>query len=920
MFQFLLQKIRSKKWMMLCILSGNILFVSIICCISMYSEAIQLRMIERSMYSYMESYNEYPLMISLTGTLTVVSPERHNGALFQKLENMALDAAEKTGVNTNNIIMNYCLTAKSETNMKRDGQNMSMTLQLGFLSDIENHSTIVSGTGFSNKPDENGIYSVIVSEKMLAAEKLILGEVISIKNLQDKDGNNINVKIAGVFTSKEKNDEYWISSPGTYDNVMFMSEELFRELFVDFETPTYAMRGTWYIQYDYSDLTTEKCNALLELANEYKAAAEQETSMIMSENFVSRLQSYMVDDNKVNETLWVLQTPILILLVAFIMMVSKQMLVSEQTEIAVLKSRGAARKQLITMYILQSLIVGAAACVIGVPFGAIICQVLGSANAFMEFVSRDALKINFLSWKILFSCLAAVMVSVIATTIPVIAYADTSIVGHRHKKSRVHSKPFWQRYGIDIIILGISAYGFYSFSGKEDELMNRVLSGESLDPLLYFSSSLFIVGCGLVMIRIINLIIWTIFQIGKKLWSPALYASFIRVIRTRNEQNFIVVFLILTIALGIFDANTARTINANDENNILYEVGADVVLQENAVEQDFDSYLKLDCVVSAAKVYEGEASVTYSGTSYDQISLMGIDTKEFGETAWFCEGLLDSHWYNYLNAMSNSAYGVLVSESFRIDLGMQLGDTIYYTVEGHQTRGIICGFIDYWPGFNPVRTVTWGERSFEINNYLIVANRAQLKSVTGIETYKIYLKTDGSSEEIYKYIEDNNIKLASFTDSTQILVEHKNDSILQGTNGMLTVGFITILVLLFIGFLIYWIMSIKTRTLQFGIFRAMGMLMREIMLMLVNEQFYITGISVAAGVGIGVTASKLFIPMIQIAYAKAENILPLMVISDNTDIIKILAVVSVMIVGCIVILGVLISKTKIAQAIKLGED
>ena len=55
------------------------------------------------------------------------------------------------------------------------------------------------------------------------------------------------------------------------------------------------------------------------------------------------------------------------------------------------------------------------------------------------------------------------------------------------------------------------------------------------------------------------------------------------------------------------------------------------------------------------------------------------------------------------------------------------------------------------------------------------------------------------------------------------------------------------LLLCITGFLIYWILSIQSRTLQFGIFRAMGMSMGEILTMLVNEQLFITGVSIAAG-------------------------------------------------------------------------
>jgi len=152
------------------------------------------------------------------------------------------------------------------------------------------------------------------------------------------------------------------------------------------------------------------------------------------------------------------------------------------------------------------------------------------------------------------------------------------------------------------------------------------------------------------------------------------------------------------------------------------------------------------------------------------------------------------------------------------------------------------------------------------------------------------------------------------------LIAQKNDPVFQGTNGILTLGFICILLLCSIGFLIYWVLSIQSRTLQFGIFRAMGMSMGEVFLMLVNEQFWITGISVGAGVGVGVLTSRLFVPLIQIAYSSSDQVIPLETVSEAADYLRLFSVIGVVILLCMVILGVLISKIRIAQALKLGED
>ena len=90
--------------------------------------------------------------------------------------------------------------------------------------------------------------------------------------------------------------------------------------------------------------------------------------------------------------------------------------------------------------------------------------------------------------------------------------------------SRITSSPIFCH-------MGVSLYGLYSFNGQKDILATRVLEGASLDPLLFLSSSLFMIGAGLLAVRVLPLIVWVIFRLFRRFWSPALYASFMRVLR-----------------------------------------------------------------------------------------------------------------------------------------------------------------------------------------------------------------------------------------------------------------------------------------------------------------------------------------------------------------------------------------------------
>ncbi len=114
----------------------------------------------------------------------------------------------------------------------------------------------------------------------------------------------------------------------------------------------------------------------------------------------------------------------------------------------------------------------------------------------------------------------------------------------------------------------------------------------------------------------------------------------------------------------------------------------------------------------------------------------------------------------------------------------------------------------------------------------------------------------------------------------------KTDPSLQGMNGALTLGFIIIMVMTIIGFLIYWILSIKGRTLQFGILRAMGVSFGEIIGILGYEQLLVSGVSIICAFIIGGVTSDLFVPLFQYMYNVNEQIPPYRVAAMQADYIK----------------------------------
>jgi putative ABC transport system permease protein len=121
-----------------------------------------------------------------------------------------------------------------------------------------------------------------------------------------------------------------------------------------------------------------------------------------------------------------------------------------------------------------------------------------------------------------------------------------------------------------------------------------------------------------------------------------------------------------------------------------------------------------------------------------------------------------------------------------------------------------------------------------------------------------------------------------------------------------------------VGFLIYWIMSVQGRVLQFGIFRAMGLSKGSVIGMLITEQGLVSGTAIFFGVFLGNLASYFFVPLFQLVYSSADQPVPFRIISDPSDATKVYVVLGILLLLCVAVLIKMILSIRIDQAVKAG--
>ena len=987
MFTLLFRKMQNTKWMVICLALGFIMASAMMSTIPIYMNASLQRMLVKDMESYQLENEQNPGLYSVEYKLPLDIDADKQSEIVESMTESFEDNFDSLGfpiTSEKKTITDTYLYAK---NIDESSTEAPARFYLTGMTGVYEHIKIKIGR-LPDTSRSDGIFECIMTEDSLQNTGLDLNQVYTVANAFNESVTT-KVVIVGMFDVKDENDSYWSEGlDDAYVSTMFIDYDLMLSQVIKTNAVSIVSMSEHYA-IDYRNINMTSLSRVTDMLSEQEKVYLS-SGVTLAVPALDILEDYAGRSSQLKLVLWLIQIPVMLMILFYLFMVSKLNVEAEKNEIAVFKSRGASRLQIMLIYALESVVLGVITAVIGPLLGLALCKVLGASNGFLEFVNRTALPIR-LSIDAFLYALLAVCVFFFTTLVPTYPATRTTIVEHKASKALMRKIPLWKKLGVDIILIAGSVAWLYFYNNTQEKLISQGVTDTTatVNPVLFAASTAFILGSGLFVIRIYPLIIRIVYIIGKRFWTPAQYVSLNNIGRSSTgREGFIMVFLILTISLGLFFANTARALNRNAEEKTYYSIGCDAVMaeewynssndsavtQEQAdsmssssdktedgseesngtdasslvyIEPSFERFENLSGVNKAARVYKNNITNITSNRTYvketvtedrefrngqgggvrtrsertnvvEKINLMTVVPSEFSEVCWFKNSLLPVHINNYLDALAKCNNGVILSSSFKDNYGYEKGDEIKVSWGSNpEFDATVLAFVDYWPSLNPLEENNDGTpKDFAVMNFDYVQVQA------AIEPYEVWIDLDdnASVSDFYKSIEKSNIQPTKLNVASQEVVSEKNDPMLQGLNGALTLGFIIIMIMCIIGFLIYWILSIKARTLQFGILRAMGMSFREIIGMLFYEQLLVSGVAIIVSIIIGGIASDLFVPLFQSLFNSYDTVPPFSVVPLRSDYIKIYAIVGSMLIICFGILGRIISQIKVSQALKLGED
>ncbi|MCL5994451.1 MAG: ABC transporter permease [Chloroflexi bacterium] len=830
------------------------------------------------------------------------------------------------------------------------GRRQPLTwISLGFLSDFNNHIKLVEGRMPNDVTAQDQTIEVLVSKTLADQLGLQLDEQYIAFDRRDEK-MQVPVIISGIWEPVDTTEQYWFYDPAYLKDVMVTTEATFlQNLSPKLEKEVYL--ALWYMVFNGDSVRTDDVTGLLGRINYTMTRAGSLLANVkLDESPVDALWRYQQASRLLMIQLLAFSVPILLLVFAFITLVAGLTVSGQRNEIAVLRSRGASAFQVLGISTIEACVLAGLAIAAGTPVAQGVAQLVGQARSFLTFVNDQLLPVVVTPSSMQIGLIAA-GVAIVATVFPIWEAARYTIVTYKQERARSLKPPWWQRAWLDVLILIPAAYGTYLLQKQGTIAVSGVVQVSGGDPfsnpLLFLVPVLMMVALTLFLIRLFPFFLRFLSWLFSRLPGTTFLLAARQLSRSPGFYVAPMLLLILTLALATFTSSLAATLDRSLYDQVRYSVGGDMRLVEpgedtqassmfsfgtgsgdTSTEEEEENtgprwlfipvsdHLKVDGVKDATRVGRYPATANLSSGNL-KAEIMGVDRVDYSRIAFWRNDFGSGSLGALMNALGANTDGVLVPYSVLTENALRVGDTIRITVGGVdgavEMRMTIVGWFTLWPGWFPNK---------EDANSLFVANLDYLFEQMGSQIpYDVWLKVnDGADpEKIVDGVMKLGVNVVTAEDVRTQVEEEQTRPERQGLFGVLSVGFAAAALLTVLGFFLYAIFSFRRRLIELGVLRAIGLSAPQMAAFLGWELVLLLGTGVGAGTLLGVAASRLYIPYMQVGVTPEATIVPFAVIIAWPEIYRIYALFGALFVVALTVLLGFLLRMKIFQAVKLGE-
>lgn len=822
-------------------------------------------------------------------------------------------------------------------------------VSIGFMTGMDQQITIVDGA--APKPSSEPIpvggntkatpVEVMIMRDLADELGINVGEQFTLVGTVGGRVASIPVRVAALWSPINQKDPAWFYPPSALKDVLLVPEATFTGPIAGLLKNEVGL-ALWFARLDGAHLTAAQAAPLLSRIDGVSAqAAGLLPSLKLEQSPRESLARYRQDAQALTLQLFVFSAPILGLVLYFAALVAALLVNRQRGEIALLKTRGVRDIQILGIYIIEWLLMGAIALAIGPWLGMLFAQLMGRTRSFLQ-ISADAPDLPLaLTWDSLRFGVVAVALALVAALLPALLAARRTLVDEQQQAARTLRAPLWQRFFLDILLLIPPAYGIYQLQRTGGLQLGAARGADPFsNPLLLVLPVLLCFGLGLLAVRLIPLLFELLARLARRPNWTAPLVALRSLARQPGAYRGPLLLLILTLSLAAFSASMAATLDSSLTTAIGYQIGAATQLLETGestrqqpggqnqpppvvdIQKEprylfvpVSDHLEVPGITAATRVGTyNDVAIQLGGTA-SKVQLVGIDRVDFPPTI----GRFDREWGDgqplgaLMNLLARNADGVLVTRDL-LAKGLKIGDPLPTLVkiddDQRQVTFKIVGVIDLWPGYYPQ------------DGPIVVANLNYIfDEMSGQYPYDVWINRDPAAklDAIAAGVRKLGISLVDVRDAATLIAEAQSQPQRQGLFGLLSVGFFAAGGLTLLGFLLAALITARRRAIELGVLRALGMSGAQVAVALIVEQLLLVVAGIAAGTSIGLLAAQLVVPLLQVGAGPHPGtpVSPPQLALDQVGIIY--GVFGVALLITLLALAGTLGRMKLFQAVKLGD-
>jgi putative ABC transport system permease protein len=827
------------------------------------------------------------------------------------------------------------------------------------LGDLAQHVDVVDGALPTQEASSDTI-GVMVSKAMADKLGIQLGErYVLFYKPDNANPVQLPVQVTGLWQARNAEEAFWFSHPEALNETLVTTEQVYTGQLAP-RLSGEVFQAVWYMVFDGTGVRSENVAPLLERIKLTMTRISAILSRVKLEvSPIEALETYQATSRVLTAQLLAINTPILLLMFAYTLLVASLLVGGRRNEIAVLRSRGATVLQVLGIALLEACVLGALAMLAGAPVAQGLAALVGQTRSFLNFTGATAgdapLRVVITQSSLLIALGVGALAAVLML-FPTWTAAHNTVITYKQDRARSMRPPWWQRAWIDVLLLIPVAYGTYLLRKQGAIVLPVALSQGAAtvqdpfdNPLLFMVPVLAILAITLFLIRLFPYVVRLVAWLLARFPGAALVMSARQLARSPSFYAAPMLLLVLTLGLATFTASLAATLDQHLMTEMRYTTGGDMSLNEQGestrdtgvnnpllmssnTQSDTDAnaqsgplymfmpvedHLKVNGVLAATRIGAYRADAHFS-THNATATYMGVDRLDFTQVSYWRSDFATLPLGTLMNALAAHYDGVLVPESILAENALGVGDTIQ--VNAHLQDGdvvlpmTIVGTFRLWPGWDP---------NDADEGPLFVGNLDYFFQEAGGQVpYSVWLKTRGGSDPraIAEGVSNLGVLVKGYRDVQTLVDQEQMRPARQGLFGMLSVGFGAAGLFTVLGFFLYTVFSLRRRTIELGVLRAMGFSSTQMGIFLGGELALLLGVGVAAGTFLGVLASRTYIPYFQMNATVAGRALPFAVVVAWPEVFRIYAIFGVLFVVALAALLLLLRGMRVFEAVKLGES